>query len=60
MNPEDFKELQKDIIETSIALIEVKKANPQISDRLTWFIKGLNASNASPGELAKWFSDITN
>lgn len=60
MNPEDFKELQKDIIETSIALIEVKKTNPQISDRLTWFVKGLNASSASPSELAKWFSDITN
>lgn len=58
MNHEEFKKLQKDIIETSICLIELKKNEPQIIERLTWFIKGLTASKKPLNELSKWFSDI--
>ena len=58
MNHEEFKKLQKDIIETSICLIELKKNEPQIIERLTWFIKGLKKKKKPLNELSKWFSDI--
>lgn len=41
MNAQEFKEAQKTANEIAFLLIELKKRDPNISEKLNWFVQGL-------------------
>lgn len=41
MNAQEFKEAQKTANEIAFLLVELKKRDPNISEKLNWFIQGL-------------------
>lgn len=41
MNAQEFKEAQKMANEIAFLLVELKKSDPNISEKLNWFVQGL-------------------
>lgn len=41
MNTQEFKEAQKMANEIAFLLVELKKSDPNISEKLNWFFQGL-------------------
>lgn len=41
MNAQEFKEAQKTANEIAFLLVELKKSDPNISEKLNWFFQGL-------------------
>lgn len=41
MNAQEFKEAQKEANELAFLLVELKKKDPAISEKLNWFVQGL-------------------
>lgn len=41
MNAQEFKEVQKEANELAFLLVELKKRDPNISEKLNWFVQGL-------------------
>ena len=45
MNAQEFKEAQKTANEIEFLLVELKKRDPNISEKLNWFIQGLKIAH---------------
>lgn len=41
MTEQEFKEAQKEANELAFLLVELKKKDPAISEKLNWFVQGL-------------------
>ena len=41
MNAQEFKEAQKESNELAFLIVELKKKDPAISEKLNWFMQGL-------------------
>lgn len=41
MNAQEFKEAQKTANEIAFLIVELKKTDPAISEKLNWFMQGL-------------------
>lgn len=47
MTAQEFRDAQQDAIEIAIMLSELKKKDPQISERLKWMIEGIKLATCS-------------
>lgn len=50
MTAQEFRDAQQDAIEIAIMLSELKKKDPQISERLKWMIEGIKLATCSKKE----------
>ena len=50
MTAQEFRDAQQDSIEIAIMLSELKKKDPQISERLKWMIEGIKLATCSKKE----------
>ena len=47
MTVKEYEETQKEVIEIAMLLTELKKKDPQISERLKWMIEGIKLATCS-------------
>lgn len=50
MTVKEYEETQKEVIEIAMLLTELKKKDPQISERLKWMIEGIKLATCSKKE----------
>lgn len=50
MTVKEYEETQKEVIEIAMLLTELKKKDPQISERLKWMIEGIKLAACSKKE----------
>ncbi|MEI3327965.1 MAG: hypothetical protein V8R64_16480 [Thomasclavelia sp.] len=46
MTEQEFKEAQQEANELAFLLIELKKRDPSISEKLSWFLQGLKIAES--------------
>lgn len=53
MTEQEYIESQRDAIEFAIMLSEIKKSDPQISERLKWILEGIKIATGSKNKNQK-------